>query len=179
MLAGRMTRALFRRSYLLNHVSGYLGGQYDDRGNLLRRSRPPSSSAFAAVSIPRGTRPRVIPPMSFISAGAGCFPLFSWFPPVRLGYFLENHVCGTRFGYNVTLSSFRCSDSLSSSLFLRSLVHQLFDALITQHHLHQRALRLPFLDISEGEFDGVEMKTVVVGFWRMTVAPGVTTRRLA
>ena len=69
--------------------------------------------------------------------------------------------------------------SLGGFLVLRSLVHQLLDAPIAEHHLYQRALGLPFLDISEGELDGVEVKTVVVGFRRMTVTSGVTTRRLA
>ena len=69
--------------------------------------------------------------------------------------------------------------SLGGFLVLRSLVHQLLDAPIAEHHLYQRALGLPFLSVGERKFDGVEMKTIVIEFWRMMAAPGVATRRLA
>ena len=90
------------------------------------------------------------------------------------------NVCGIRSGrYNVALSSFQCGGSLGSFLILRPLVHQLLDAPIAEHHLYQRTLGLPFLSVGERKFDGVEMKTIVIGLWRMMAASSVTTRRLA
>lgn len=92
---------------------------------------------------------------------------------------LEGHVCSICPSHDIALSNFRRSGRLCDLLILRSLVHQLFDAPIAQHYLHQRALRFPFLDVGEGEFDSVEMKTIVVGFGRMMMTPCITARRLA
>lgn len=107
-----------------------------------------------------------------------CFPLFSG-AATNHGCVLKERVRGVRSRHSTVLLSPRRSGSPRSFLILHSLVHQLFDAPIAQHHLHQRALRLSFLDISEGEFDGVEVETIVVGFGGMAVAPGVAARRLA
>ena len=116
--------------------------------------------------------------MTFVSIGVRCFPLASrGFPAGPRGVFGER-VHNIR-SCNVTLLGFRRCGSLGSFLILLSLIHQLFDAPITQHHLHQRGLRLPFLDISKGKFDSVEVKTIVVGFGRIVIAPGIATRRLA
>jgi hypothetical protein len=120
----------------------------------------------------------MIPPTS-VSLGVRYLPLFSRGSTARPRDILEEHVYGIRCSRGVALLRSRCSGSLGGFLILHSLVHQLFDAPITQHNLHQRAFRLPLLGISEREFDSVKMETVVVGFGGMVMTPGVPTRRLA
>lgn len=154
-------------------------GEGDDRQNLLRRSRPPMLSAFVGVSASRGTRSGMIPPTTPVSVCVRCFLLFSRGPTARPGGVLKRYVCHIRSNCDVALQRFRRGGSPGSFLILHPLVHQLFDAPITQHHLHQRALRLPFLGVSEGKFGSVEMETIVVGFGSMAMTPGVATCRLA
>jgi len=80
---------------------------------------------------------------------------------------------------NVACPGFRRSSGTGSFLILPSLIGQLLDTPIAQHHLNQRALRFSFLGICEGEFNGVEVIVIVIGFGGMTMTPSVTARILA
>lgn len=121
----------------------------------------------------------VIQPTTFVSTGAGCFPLLPRGSPLRPRDTLEGRVHSVHSSHGFARHGFQRTSNPEGFLILRPLVHQLLGAPITQHHLHQCALRLPLLDVSEGEFDGVEMKAIVIGLGRVMVTPGVSTGRLA
>ena len=89
-----------------------------------------------------------------------------------------NLVHGIRFCRGASSPRVWCCGDLAN-LSVLPLVCQLLGAPVTKDHLDQHALRLPFLDTCEWEFNRIEMQGVVVGVGRVVVSPGITTRRLA